>query len=177
MTKPNKIAQLAAQTTAADLSAPEETTLPTELFPPLDTQPARKPTDPAPQLPMAGQSQKRPTDPAPQRPMLTQPTYEGAKKHGFSPVDPNPDAPELDDTITAMLGLVGLRCKWVINYWMVYDQGASRSMHQTTGPAGRWQTGVRFEAPYEEWMHEINKFWKDVHPGEALPFGGILPVK
>jgi hypothetical protein len=109
--------------------------------------------------------------------MLTQVPQEGPHRVLGNPVDHGDDTRELDETIKALLILVGLRAKWVINYWKVYLPDAQNITSNIGGRNRRWQTGVRAGADYEEWMAEINRFWKDVHPNEPMPFGGILPAK
>lgn len=89
-----------------------------------------------------------------------------------------PDVPEIDQPIRAMLILTGLKASWNLNHWRVYLPDSSSIVSNIGGKnRTRWQTGVKATATYEEWMAEINRFWRDAKPGEQLPFGGILPEK
>lgn len=177
MTKPNKskIEQLAEQTSPQDLTAPEESPLPESLFPPVVRRQVVNPSAPAPQLQSPGTTSRKPTDPAPQMPR-----WNGES----APLNSNPvegegeGVPEIDQPIRAMLILTGLKASWNLNHWRVYLPDASQIVASIGGKnRTRWQTGVRAHATYEEWMAEINRFWKDARPGESLPFGGILPTK
>lgn len=175
MTRSNKskIELLAEQTTEADMSAPpqEESPLPEGLFPPVARRVVLNPTAPAPQQPTPGQPARRPTDPAPQVQMQVKPLVEG-RRLSANPIEGGPDAPALDDEIKAMLIMTGLRAAWSMNFWRVYlPEASSIVAHLGGSNRKRWQTGVGAKASHADWMAEINRFWKDVHPGEALPFG------
>lgn len=89
-----------------------------------------------------------------------------------------PDVPVIDEPIKAILIITGLRAMWNLNHWRVYLPNASSIVASIGGKnRSRWQTGVSANASYEEWMLEINRFWRDTHPSEPIPFGGILPAK
>lgn len=173
MMKSNKINQLAALTTGQELTdEPAESVLPENLFPPVPRRQVSNPTAPAPQLQSFGTTSRKPTDPAPQMPMLTQPVV---PKRSINPVEGSgPDVPGINDTIKAMLVMSGLRAAWNLNHWRVYLPDAVNIVANIGGKnRRRWQTGVNATASDEEWMAEINRFWKDVHPGEPLPFGQV----
>ncbi|HXS14439.1 MAG TPA: hypothetical protein VN734_17200 [Acidobacteriaceae bacterium] len=106
--------------------------------------------------------------------MLTQADLLAAKERraGNPVIRMTADDPELPDDITAMLVMTGLHARWCQNFWRVFlPDSANITNSVGGGKLRRWQTGVRAEASPAEWLAEINRFWKDVHPGEPLPFG------
>lgn len=171
MTKSNKIDKLAALTSDDMGQSPEETVLPESLFPPMVRRAVENPTAPAPQQPTLGQPARKATDPAPQMPRMVKPILEG-RRTSPNPVESGHGAPELSDDIRAMLIMTGLRATWSMNFWRVYlPEAASIVAHVGGDNRKRWQTGVSATATGEVWMAELNRFWKDIHPGEVLPFG------
>lgn len=85
---------------------------------------------------------------------------------------PNHD-PDMPEAVAAALHMVGLVAVKSLGYWKVMLPNASTfTSNGGGGVPSRWQTGVAIDADVEVWMAEINRFWKDTHPGEALPFGG-----
>lgn len=169
MTKQNKLAQLAAMTTDSDLSPPPEAMAPSA-NPFLK---ATDPTAPRPQLAPTGQTSRLPTDPAPQRPMLTEADIAArSKRQTANPVVRLEGDPELSETIVAALIMTGLLARWNINHWRVYVPDASNIVANVGGGRrARWQTGIGRDATEAEWLDEISKFWKDIHPNEPVPFG------
>lgn len=106
--------------------------------------------------------------------MLTQADVLAAKERraAHPVIRMSPNDPDLPEDITAMLVMTGLHARWDINYWRVFLPDAANIVASVGGGKRvRWQTGVRADAPPEEWLIEINRFWKAVHPNEPLPFG------
>lgn len=172
MTSKNKIQKL-AEVTTDDLSSPPDQTLPESLFPPVARRQVENPSAPAPQLPSPGTTSRKSTDPAPQRPMITQPAQEGVRRNS-NPIEGGPGSKDPGETVRAALVMAGLRATWSMNFWRVYlPEAASITSQIGNGARRRWQTGVAADASPEQWMAEINRFWKDIHPGEPSPFGGL----
>lgn len=173
MSNKSKIQKLAELTTAADTAAPDETPETPPIAATFST-PA-DPTAPRPQLPPIGQQGRKATDPAPQRPMLTQAdlTNEAARR-GINPITGGDGAPEVSQAVQAMLIMTGLEARWAVGFWKVTVRDASKYVNMVGGgKSKRWQTGVGPKATDADWMAEINRFWKDTHPNEPLPFGGV----
>lgn len=104
--------------------------------------------------------------------MITQTDIALAKtRRGMNPIAGGDGAPEVGDEVKALLIMAGLEARWSVSYWKVTVRDASNIVNHVGGGAKRrWQTGVGPEATYEQWLAEINRFWKDAHPGEPLPF-------
>lgn len=105
--------------------------------------------------------------------MLTQADLLAAKeRRAGNPVIRREGDPELGEEIVAVLVMTGLHAAWNQNYWRVFLPDAANITSMVGGgKRRRWQTGVRADAPGAEWLAEINRFWRDVHPNEPLPFG------
>jgi len=83
----------------------------------------------------------------------------------------DPDMPPEAAAALTMVGLIAIKAP---GFWKVMLPNASSfTSNGGGGRPARWQTGVSLTATVEEWLAEINRFWKDVHPGEPLPFGGL----
>lgn len=161
-----KLQQLLELTSEADLSAPEAPPSNPFLQTSTAAQPARDPTAPRPQMPSRESAERRPTDPAPQMPMLQQIVPEGRRMSQVY----DPDLPAEIGAALSMVGLVAIKAP---GYWKVMLPNASQFSAGIGGAKARWQTGISPLADAAEWMREINRFWRDVHPGEPLPFGGM----
>lgn len=104
--------------------------------------------------------------------MLIQAPQEGQRNR--NPIEGGVGSTDPGETVRAALVMAGLRATWSMNFWRVYiPEAASITANVGNGGRRRWQTGVRADATPEEWMTEINQFWKDIHPGEKAPFGGL----
>lgn len=104
--------------------------------------------------------------------MLTRPVVEGLRRNP-NPIEAGHGAPEVSEIVRAMLFMAGLRASWSMNFWRVYLPEASQITAQLSGARKRWQTGVGPNATDAEWLAEVMKFWKEAHPGEKAPFGGV----
>lgn len=87
------------------------------------------------------------------------------------PQNVDPDMPVEAAAALTMVGLVAIKAP---GFWKVMLPNASQfTSNGGGGRPARWQTGVGLNASIEQWLTEINRFWKDIHPGEPLPFGDI----
>lgn len=171
----SKLQQLADLTTDADLSAPPETTE-TSSSEMTAADPRRGSTQPRPQQLNQDQANPTRTSPKPQLPtgFHAAVAQEGGAPQRARPVVRMPDDPDVSDAVVAILIVAGMSATWSVNHWLV----AIRDSHKYTaqvagGRRARFKTGVRADAPDEEWMFEVNQLWQDLHPGETLPFGGM----
>lgn len=169
-TNKSKIQQLAELTTD-DLSQPESP-LPETLFPAIPK--VIDPTAPRPQQAPLGTGPRKPTDPRPQLEMLTEVRPEGQRRLARPVIRNAATDPDLDETVVAMLVMASLVANYAGGFWQVKTPDASNyTATSGGGNRARWQTGVRVDATHQEWMREINNFFKARRPGEPLPFGNV----
>jgi hypothetical protein len=175
MASKNKLQQLADLTTAADLSTEEMMTIPQEVAPSLMdhmNDPRRGSTQPRPQQLNLDQTNPSPTSPRPQMATGTSTADPARISHGAT-VQAN-GMTGLPEGIEAILIIAGMTAAWSASFWRVSVRDAHKYTAQVNGGRRtRWQTGVKPDATAQEWMVEINALWQDLHPGEALPFGGM----
>lgn len=176
MASKSKLQQLADLTTAADLSDQTTETSSSEIVL-MDTDPRRGSTQPRPQILNSDQANPSPTSPRPQ--LKTGEHGQLGREANISvarvrPVARGAEDPDVSDAVVAMLIVAGMTATWSVNHWVCAVRDAHKYTAQISqGVRARFKTGVRPDAPDSEWMSEINRLWKDLHPGEALPFGGM----